>query len=147
MTPYAIKGETASALVTSVEEGIRTGALPPETVLPAVRTLAAELGRSPATVAAAYRTLQGRGLVTARGRLGTRVSGRPALVLPSPWEVAPHLENLAEGNPDAALLPDPRRHVAAAARVRRLYGPSQAPRLTAVARAAFTADGIPAASL
>src|SRR2546428_9177434 len=78
---YNITGTNASEIVASLEEGIRTGRMPQGTSLPPVRTLATALHVSPTTVAAAYRTLQQRGLLTAQGRRGTRVSLRPPLGL------------------------------------------------------------------
>jgi DNA-binding transcriptional MocR family regulator len=85
--------------------------LPPGAALPAVRSLAAELGVSPATVASAYQRLRQRGIVATAGRNGTRVrtappiaSLRSARMLPVPAGV----RNLAAGEPDPALLPEAR---------------------------------------
>ena len=103
----SITGDAAVKIVFSIEASIRDGNLRSGEFLPTVRQLAANLGVSPATVAAAYRTLRTRGLVVADGRRGTRVSPhlaaaltrRPAVSLPS------NIVNLADGNPDPALLP------------------------------------------
>jgi DNA-binding transcriptional MocR family regulator len=138
-------GASASGLVDSVEQGVREGHLPPGARLPTVRALAATLGLSPTTVAAAYRTLRARGLVTGTGRRGTRVSPRPA-VLPGRSLPPPSgLRNLYDGNPDPRLLPTLRpRHVRATRT--RLYGePRHLPELVALARRRFAADGIPPA--
>lgn len=70
---YQFTGSTAVAISASIESGIRTDALPPGTTLPPVRTLAAELGVSPATVARAYQELRQRGLLATAGRHGTRL--------------------------------------------------------------------------
>jgi GntR family transcriptional regulator len=55
---------------------ITSGALPAGTRLPAIRQLAGDLGLAPGTVARAYRELENGGLVTSRGRHGTRVADR-----------------------------------------------------------------------
>lgn len=53
---------------------ITRGTLAPESRLPPIRQLAADLELAPGTVARAYRELEGDGLVVARGRRGTRVA-------------------------------------------------------------------------
>ena len=53
---------------------IADGSLAAGTRLPTVRTLAADLGVAPHTVARAYRELERAGLVDTRGRAGTVVS-------------------------------------------------------------------------
>lgn len=53
---------------------IADGSLAAGTRLPTVRTLAADLGVAPHTVARAYRELEQAGLVDTRGRAGTVVS-------------------------------------------------------------------------
>ena len=65
---YTLSGKTAAGIADSIERGIREGALGPGEVLPPTRALAASLSVSPATVAAAYRTVKLRGLVSAEGR-------------------------------------------------------------------------------
>ena len=62
-----------------IEAAIAGGELAPGAQLPTVRELAAALTVSPATVAAAYRTLNQRGLVSASGRRGTVVTPQPPL--------------------------------------------------------------------
>jgi DNA-binding transcriptional regulator YhcF (GntR family) len=52
---------------------IRSGVLAPDTRLPAIRHLAADLGVATGTIARAYRELEGAGLVATRGRHGTVV--------------------------------------------------------------------------
>jgi DNA-binding transcriptional MocR family regulator len=104
---YQPTGSTAAAISESVERGIRDNRLAPGAPLPSVRGLASDLGVSPATVAAAYRTLRDRGLVETAGRGGTRVRPRPpvasrlAHVLPVPKGAL----DLASGGPDPRLLP------------------------------------------
>ena len=103
---FSITGASAESIAASVEAAIRAGSAGPDAVLPTVRDLAADLGVSPTTVAAAYRRLRERGLVVGAGRRGTRVSHRPPLPLRMLDEVPAGARNLAEGNPDPALLPD-----------------------------------------
>src|SRR5262249_16845318 len=77
-------GAGSATIAARAEAEIASGSLEPGQRLPPVRELAAALEVSPATVAAAYRTLRQRGLVTAHGRRGTLVAaarprrGRPA---------------------------------------------------------------------
>jgi DNA-binding transcriptional MocR family regulator len=122
-----------------------------------VRELAARLGLSPTTVAAAYRVLQARGLLSARGRRGTRVAFRPP-VAPAPSPLAldgshgratgPGSRDLAGGNPDPALLPDLGPALARVETAPRLYGqPANRPDLLALAARQLAADGIPAQAL
>src|SRR5258706_5577522 len=81
---YAIRGSGASELAQSVERGVREGRLAPGAPLPTVRALSKELKLSPATVAAAYRALRQRGLVTSDGRRGTRIGQRPPVTARRP---------------------------------------------------------------
>jgi GntR family transcriptional regulator len=55
---------------------ITSGALIPGTRLPTIRQLAGDLGVAPGTVGRAYHELEQSGLVTSRGRHGTRVAAR-----------------------------------------------------------------------
>jgi DNA-binding transcriptional MocR family regulator len=84
---------------------MRQGGLPPGDLLPPIRHLAAQLGVSRGTAAAAYRVLQARGLISSDGRRGTRVIA----ALPVPPRVVAAVpegaRNLALGNPDPSLLP------------------------------------------
>lgn len=138
-----IVGRRAGEISTGVEAAIRAGQLAPGEPLPPVRRLAEHLGVSPTTVAAAYRDLQVRGLLTASGRRGTRVSPRPPLSHSAPAPIPPGVRNLASGNPDPSLLPD---LTVALARLRprqRLYGePADRHELLELAAGLFAADGI-----
>jgi DNA-binding transcriptional MocR family regulator len=87
-----------------VESEVRAGRLTPGQRLPPVRALAAGVGLSPSTVAAAYRDLRRKGIVSAAGRAGTRIAGRPPLPV-SPEPPPPNARDLANGNPDVDLLP------------------------------------------
>src|SRR5262245_58932170 len=102
---YTLSGKTAAGIAESIERGIREGALRPGEALPPMRTLAATLSVSPATVAAAYRTVKLRGLVSAEGRRGTRIGWHPPLPARARSPIASGLRNLADGNPDASFLP------------------------------------------
>jgi DNA-binding transcriptional MocR family regulator len=138
-----LSGERAGEIRASVEAAIRFGQLVPGEALPPVRRLAEHLGVSPTTVAAAYRDLQIRGLVTASGRRGTRVSPRPPLSRQSPAAVPPGMRDIAAGNPDPALLPDLGAALAHLGPPRRLYGePVNRADLLELAAGLFGADGI-----
>ena len=81
---YQIAGTSSNLIARSIEDGIRIGRIPTGQHLPPIRALAARLGVSPATAAAAYRTLRVRGLIRGSGRRGTVVNPRPALATPAP---------------------------------------------------------------
>lgn len=144
-TQYRLRGSTAAEIAASAERAIAGGRLPAGAALPPVRALAAELGVSPGTVAAAYRALSARGLVRGEGRRGTRV--RPAPPLPTAAAVAlpPGVVDLADGNPDPALLPPLAPALRRAGRRHRLYGePSAGGELVERVVAGLAADGVPA---
>ncbi|MBD1544059.1 GntR family transcriptional regulator [Arthrobacter sp. IA7] len=61
---------------------IAAGGLTPGTRLPAVRSLAADLGLAAGTVARAYKELEQSGLIETRRRNGTVVVGPPAYSAP-----------------------------------------------------------------
>lgn len=148
MSLYRITGGSASAIAASIEDGSRAGRIPPGAPLPTVRSLAATLKVSPTTVSAAYRMLRTRGLVVARGRLGTRLSHRPPLATRAAAELPSHLRNLADGNPDAALLPDLSPVFGNLAPRSRIYGgPTGRPGLLRLAARELEEDGIPTGSL
>lgn len=143
-----VQGRSAVEISASIEQGIRSGALSPGDSLLTVRALAEKLEVSPATVAAAYKTLKGRGLVDARGRRGTRVSARPPIHAGLD-SLRPALQkgvrDLAIGNPDPALLPDLGRALAKLDASPVLYGdPLVDPALERRSLKRFRADGIPA---
>lgn len=69
-------------LKTQITEQRASGALAPGHRLPPVRTLAAELGLAPNTVARAYRELEASGVIETRGRHGSFVTA------PSPERAA-----------------------------------------------------------
>ncbi len=116
---------------------MRTGAYEAGDPLPPVRALAADLGVSPATVAAAYQVLRQRGIVETAGRNGTRIRPRPAVAaFRGSWRLAvpDGVVDLMTGLPDPRLLPRPEPFLAAL--------PAENT-LTDLAAEAFAADGIP----
>jgi len=118
-----------------------------------VRTLAAQLKTSPATVNSAYRILRQRGLVIAEGRRGTHVAPRPPVrtshqrTTPGPL---PGRGDLSLGFPDPALLPAIGPALQTIDLERKLDIPSldaNDPELIALAATSFEADRIPTQSL
>lgn len=146
LTQYRISGEGAEGIAASIEQGIATGELRPGEALPAVRSLATELGVSPTTVAAAFKGLRSRGLVVTRARSGAQVSWRPPLGAPVLGTSVPEgVRDLASGNPDPELLPDLTPVLRRIEAPRQLYGGDPAdPELLELARAECGRDGIPA---
>lgn len=141
---------TSREIVRDIEERIRDRRLDPGAELPPVRKLAEERGVSPATAASAYRQLRQRGWITTDGRRGTRVSaGPPSTARPSvAATVAAGVVNLADGNPDAALLPVLAPALKKLAPEPLLYGADvKSARLCALAAKQFEADGIDATRL
>src|SRR5579872_5415220 len=102
---YHISGRRSTEIAESLEAAVRQGHLQAGARAPTVRALAEALGVSAVTVANAYRILRDRGLFMTDGRRGTTVRsappllGRPALRFPD------GVRNVADGNPDPALLP------------------------------------------
>jgi DNA-binding transcriptional MocR family regulator len=132
-----ISGDNAVNIARSVEAGVAAGRVAAGDLLPPVRTLADSLRVSPATVAAAYRMLQQRGIVAAEGRRGTRVRKASPVASPAPPPLPRGVRDLASGNPDPQLLPDLFEQ--------RLYRDDlNDPRLIALAQKQFAADGVPA---
>src|SRR5688572_14759787 len=101
-----LNGSTSVNIAASVEGAVTSGKLPAGALLPPVRNAASQLRVSPATVAAAYRLLQDRGVVVADGRRGTRVRSAPPISMPAEVAVPAGVRDLAGGNPDPRLLPD-----------------------------------------
>ncbi|MFD7614258.1 aminotransferase class I/II-fold pyridoxal phosphate-dependent enzyme [Streptomyces sp. NPDC059828] len=147
---YRIAGRRAAEIAGSVERGVGSGALAPGQLLPPMRELAAELGVNPNTVAAAYRTLRERGVIETAGRRGSRVRSRPASTSRDSLgvEAPPGARQIADGNPDPALLPRLYDAFAVAAGEQDgrpvLYGEAPVdPELARLARAGLEADGVP----
>ncbi|MFI9269496.1 aminotransferase class I/II-fold pyridoxal phosphate-dependent enzyme [Kitasatospora sp. NPDC052896] len=152
--PHRIRGRRAVEIAADVERAVEAGRLPPGTALPPLRELAVDLGVNANTVAAAYRTLRDRGVIETAGRRGSRVLPRPSGTSwgQVPLEVPAGVHDLSDGNPDPALLPSLTEAFAHAAaehtrRPVRYGGSTGDERLLALARDAFTADGVPAGPL
>jgi DNA-binding transcriptional MocR family regulator len=144
---YRIEGTGAESIAANVEEAISQGALAPGATLPPIREVAAQLGVNPNTVAAAYRLLRDRGAIETAGRRGTRVRDRPAITPRSllGLEVPEGARDLSTGNPDPALLPIGGARLPDSPRSPVLYGDAaMSDELAAHARAALTADAVPA---
>jgi DNA-binding transcriptional MocR family regulator len=136
-------GAGAGAIAAGIENAIAEGRLAPGARLPTVRDLAAQLEVSPATVAAAYRTLSQRGLVSGNRRAGTAVAAQPPLRVRGAQPLPANARDLATGNPDPALLPPLGAALASVDPRHKLYGgPVKLPALVELAEADFAADGI-----
>lgn len=151
-TQYMPRGQSASEIAADVEAAVREGRLRPGAALPPVRTLAAELRISPATVASAYRELRVKGVARGQRRAGTRITGAPPTAPRPPMAVPAGVRNLISGTPDPAFLPAlpaaGRPAGAQALSSPRLYGePAVSPRLAALAAARLAGDGIDPESL
>jgi DNA-binding transcriptional MocR family regulator len=99
---------TQRNLVEGVEEAVRRGLVGQGDRLPSVRSLAAGVGVSPTTVAAAYADLRRRGIVVSAPRSGVAIAQRPPLSGP-PRPVRPGPPVAFDCSivlTDAALLPD-----------------------------------------
>jgi DNA-binding transcriptional MocR family regulator len=147
---YPIEGRRAADISASVERAVGAGQLEPGQLLPPMRQLAAELGVNPNTVAAAYRILRERGVIETAGRRGSRVRSKPATTGREHIrvDVPPGVRDVANGNPDPALLPSLAKAFAAAGeqsdREPVLYGDAPVePELARIARAGLDADGVP----
>ncbi|WP_460784410.1 aminotransferase class I/II-fold pyridoxal phosphate-dependent enzyme [Microbacterium tumbae] len=131
---HEITGATAAEIADSVRDLRDRGVLADGDALPPVRELAAQLGVNRNTAVAAYRLLSQAGVVVARGRAGTVLTGHA----PTPQEgYAPDtvLRDVGTGNPDPLLIPDPSVVLAGVAGRPVLYGePVIDPALEAWAR-------------
>jgi DNA-binding transcriptional MocR family regulator len=128
-----------------IERAIAVGSLRPGDPLPSVRQIAAQLGVSPTTAAAAYADLRRRGMVIGRPRRRATVSSRPPLSIPTEFTAPVGTRDLASGNPDAAFLPPLRWALERGGFKQHLYGAeTMLPELLAVAAADFEASGVDA---
>lgn len=144
MTQYLPQGRNANEVAADIEAAVRDGRLVPGAALPPVRGLAAELGLSPVTIAAAYRELREKGIARGNGRAGTKITPSPPIGPRPPLTVPPGVRNLVAGSPDPALLPA----LPAVTPPPRAYGDLPVlPRLGALAAGRLRADGIDATHL
>ncbi|MEA2344792.1 MAG: hypothetical protein QOF63_2961 [Thermoanaerobaculia bacterium] len=143
-----LTGTTAVKIAASAEAAVAARKIAAGDRLPPVRDLARHLGVSPATVAAAYRALQDRGIAVADGRRGTSIrpaspAGPPALTL-----LPPNVRDLASGNPAGDLLPNLAPFLRQLDGSPRLYRDElNDPELITLARKQFGADGVPSESV
>jgi DNA-binding transcriptional MocR family regulator len=144
-----IEGTSSVNIAGSVENAVHDGRLRPGDPLPTVRELASSLKVSPTTVAAAYKLLQSRGLVSGLGRRGTHVTSRPASpAARSQARVPEGAFDLATGNPDPELLPPLGGALRDVDPAPRLYdGPTLLPALATFVAGEFEADGVSASAL
>jgi DNA-binding transcriptional MocR family regulator len=137
------RGAGAATISSAIEAEIAHGRLRPETKLPTVRELAAGLEVSPATVAAAYRTLKQRGFVVAERARGTTVAPVPPVRVKRVAQLPPGVRDLSSGNPDLRLLPSLEDALAQLDPRHKLYGgPAKLPELAELAEAEFSEDGV-----
>jgi DNA-binding transcriptional MocR family regulator len=137
---YQLRGDSATEIAASVERGVASGALSPGDPLPSVRVLAAGLGVSPTTVAAAFSELRRRGVIVTRPRSGTRIGDRPPVRGRGAPAAPAGTRDLASGNPDLAFLPDLAQALRALPAPHRLYG--DPPVLDELADAVARDDGL-----
>lgn len=139
-----LKGATsATAVVEGVQSAIRAGDLRGGDVLPSVRVLAKEIGLSPGTVAAAYRSLRERGLAETLGRSGTIVRGsrmRPMRSVVPP--VGGSVVDLSTGQPDPGLLPAFADGFKAGTQLLRAADQMVLPELLEIAQRRFAQDNV-----
>jgi DNA-binding transcriptional MocR family regulator len=150
MSHKSIRGATAAAIAASAESAIDAGTLAAGARMPTIRELAASLRVSPVTVTAAYKLLRARGLLLSDGRRGTRVREHPPVSTAHSAlrRVDADLIDLANGNPDPALLPPLGTALHRLDPESPLYGTSpQLAALMTFAAADFASDGISADAL
>jgi DNA-binding transcriptional MocR family regulator len=143
-------GTTAVNIADSAEAAVLSGKLAAGARLPTIRAIAKHLGVANATVAAAFRILQDRGVIVADGSRGTRVRTAPPISLPVAADppLPPGAVDLREGNPDLALLPDLARGMQKKMPRQRMYGEElNDAELLALARDWFRDDKIPATDI
>ena len=100
-----ITGASAAEIADSVRGLRERGTLRPGDALPPVRELATTLGVNRNTAVAAYRQLALAGLVVSRGRAGTVIAGSDPVAQEGVADTV--LRDVASGNPDPTLIPDP----------------------------------------
>ncbi len=141
-----IDGSNATEISRSVERIIREGSMLPGDTLPSVRSLAEELGVSPTTVNAAYRTLRTRGLLVGGRRKGTRVSAAPPVTRRLTTTIPPGVLDLATDCPDPTQIPSVGPVLDRLDWSGPLLDEDNDPGVIALAKAQFEADGIAVSS-
>jgi DNA-binding transcriptional MocR family regulator len=143
-----LTGTTAVNIAASAEAAVAAGKIAAGDRLPPVRDLARHLGVSPATIAAAYRILQQRGIAFAEGRRGTIIRPSSPSAPPVPVTLPANVRDLASGNPAADFLPNLAPFLAKLDGTPRLYRDElNDPDLVALARKQFEEDGVPSGSV
>jgi DNA-binding transcriptional MocR family regulator len=141
-----LTGTTAVKIAASAEAAVAAGKIAAGDRLPPVRGLSRHLGVSPATIAAAYRILQQRGIAFAEGRRGTIIRPASPAAPPVPVTLPANVRDLASGNPSADFLPNLAPFLGRLDGSPRLYRDQlNDPDLVALARKQFSADGVPSA--
>ncbi|MGC5170903.1 aminotransferase class I/II-fold pyridoxal phosphate-dependent enzyme [Microbacterium sp. DT81.1] len=108
--PLEFPDRSPGGIAATIARGVSAGDLAPGDRLPTVRTLAAAIGVSPATISAAWQALGRAGLIESRGRAGSFVRERRRdWLTPRMRGLAGYGEplklDLSRGTPDPALLP------------------------------------------
>lgn len=143
-----LSGSTAVKIAASAEAAVAAGKIAAGDRLPPVRDLAKQLNVNPATIAAAYRLLQERGIAFAEGRRGTIIRPASPASPPVPVTLPPNVRDLSSGNPAADLVPNLAPFLRKLDGTPRLYRDElNDPELVALARKQFHADGVPSASV
>jgi DNA-binding transcriptional MocR family regulator len=120
-----VRDTSARGIAAAVTALVRNGDLAPESRLPTVRDLAAELGVSPGTVSGAWQLLRRRRIIATRRRGGSVVLGLPSAPHPVRFEQVGNFGtrskvDLTYATPDPALLPPLEDALAAGLRNARL---------------------------
>src|SRR5258708_14920799 len=96
---YRPTGRNASEIARDVETAVREGRIAAGVALPPVRGLAAALGLSPVTVAAAYRELREKGIARGNGRAGTHITAAPPIAPRPPLPIPDGERHPSAGSP------------------------------------------------
>ncbi|HEY1618198.1 MAG TPA: aminotransferase class I/II-fold pyridoxal phosphate-dependent enzyme [Streptosporangiaceae bacterium] len=148
MDGIPISGRGYRGIAESLEAAVRDERLIPGSAVPSVRGLATQLEVSPATVAAAYRELRLRGVLTAEPGRGTRVAPRVTVPMRAAATPDPGARDLSNGNPDPRLLPSLSQVMGRLRPRQVLYGePAISPELLEVMAGHFSDVNVTAAQL
>lgn len=120
-----VSAHSAETLATEIQRLVHSRELVSGERLPPVRSVARQVGLSPATVGQAWKLLAQHGVIETRGRAGTFIARTET---PQPWRQFRNVSgvqlahDLSTGFPDPELLPDLADHLSAAARAGRFRG-------------------------